>query len=123
MNKVLENFCDVKNGTGAHPFGVLLEPVLPVALSKELVVAEVIEQLTDVFSVDNFPKTDVSGVDGGHHHQDVVGTDSKEIEPFKFPLYQPIGNLLYYSNPMVWVDNLVANLKLVHIPVKKQCLL
>jgi hypothetical protein len=24
---------------------------------------------------------------------------------------------------MVWVDNLVANLKLVHIPVKKQCLL
>ena len=120
MHKILENLGDMKYGPGAHSFGVFLESVFPVALSEEFVVAEVIEQLIDVFAIDDLPEADVSGIHCRNHHQDIVGTDSEEVEPFKLPLDQPIGNLLNNSNPMVWVDNLVANLKLIHIAVKKQ---
>ena len=120
MDEILEYFGDVKDGARPHPFGVLLESVFPVALCEEFVAAEVIEQLIDVFSVDDLAKTDVPRVGSGDHHQDVVGTDSKEVEPFELTRNQPIGYFFNYSNPVVRVNNLIANLKLIHIEREMQ---
>ena len=118
MHEVLKNFGDVKDGSGAHSFRVLLESVLPVSLGEKLVAAEVVEQLIDVFPVNDLAEPDVACVCGRHHYQDVVGADSEEVEPFELARYQTIGNLFNYSNPVIRVDNLVANLKLIHMAVK-----
>src|SRR4051794_14596362 len=40
MNKVLENFRDVKNRTRSHLFGIFFEPVFPIFLCKELITGE-----------------------------------------------------------------------------------
>lgn len=115
MNKILEHFGDMKDRTRPHSFGVFLESVLPIALCEEFIVSEIIDQLIDVFAVDDLPESDVACVHGRYHHEDVVGTNSQEIESFKLTRDQTIGNLLNYSNPMIRVNDLVANLKLVHM--------
>ena len=118
MDKILENFGDMKDGTRPHSFGVFLESVFPIALSEEFIVAKIIEQLVDVFPVNDFSESDVPCVHGRYHDQDVVRTNSQEVESFKLSLDQTIGNFLNYSNPMIRVNDLVANLKLVHMREK-----
>src|SRR5688572_7330724 len=118
MNEVLEHFSDVKDRTRTHPFGVFLESIFPVPLCEEFFVAEVIEQLIDVFSVDDLAQAYISRIRRRYHHQDVVGTDTEEVEAFEFSRNQPIGYFFNYSNPVIRVNNLVANLKLIHMAMK-----
>src|SRR5688572_16464379 len=116
MDKVLEDFRHMKDGTRPHPLGVFLEPVFPVALCEELVAPEVIEKLIDVFAVDNLAKAHIPCIGSRYHDQDVVGTDPEEVEPFKFSRNQSIGYFFNYSNPVIRVHNLIADLKLIHMP-------
>ena len=90
----------MENRPGAHPFGVFLESILPISLGEEFVVAKVVEQLSDVFPVDDLSETHVPGVHCRHHYQDVVRTDSQQIESFKFSRNQTVGNFFNYSNAM-----------------------
>src|SRR5436190_17609524 len=105
MHQVLKHLGNMKYRSGSHPFGVFLESVFPVALSKEFVTGEVRQQLVDVFSVDDLSKSDVARIGRGHHDEDVIGTDSKQIESFELTRHQTVGYFFNNSNPMVRIDH------------------
>ena len=71
----------------------------------------------DVSPVNNLPKTDVAGIGGGNHDENIVGANPQEVEPLEFTRDKPIGNFFNYSNTVVGIDDFVTDLKWVHSAV------
>src|SRR6266516_2551180 len=106
----------MKNRSRAHFFRVFLKSVFPVFLCEKLIAAEECDKLFHVTPFNDLTKPDVPGVGGGYHDQDVVGTYSKQVKPFKLALNQTIRNFFNDPNAMVGVNDFIAYLKCIHIP-------
>src|SRR5262249_30224644 len=74
IDEVLKNLSDMKYRPGAHLFRIFLESIFPVALCEELVAREEGQKMVDVFLLDDLPKSDIAGVCGRYHDEDVIGT-------------------------------------------------
>jgi len=94
-----------------HLVRILLEASLPVVVEGDLRVLEDVEDLLDLFLSDDAAQTDVRRVAAGYHHRAVVGDDAQGQE-FLHPVpHRSLLDLLDDSQPVVRIDDLVADLE------------
>ena len=109
--QALEHLDDVVDRPGPHPIRVVLEASLPVLVVVDLAVAQQREETFDLLVADGAPEADAVDVVDGNEHRGLVRNHSKMVETaggaqdgFGF-------DALHDSEPMIWVNDLVTNLK------------
>src|SRR6185295_12109491 len=117
VHQILEYLGHMEDGAGSHSLRVFLESVFPIAGGKKIAVRQVCNQLVDIFPIDDLAKSDVAGVGGRNHDEDVVGANSQKIESFEFTRYKTIGDFFNYSNSVVGIDDLITDFKWIHSEV------
>src|SRR5262249_18977156 len=114
IHQILKDFRDMDDRTGAHLLRILLEAVFPVFLAEELITRQKRKELLYIPALYNLSKTNIAGVCGRNHHQNIVRTYPQEVKTLELTGNQTIRDLFNDPNAMVGIDNLIAYLKCIH---------
>ena len=109
--QALEHIGHVVDGAGAHLVGIVLEAALPVLVIVDLAVAEQMKQPLHFFVGDGAPQSDVVDIHHWNEDRRLVREDAEMKKSARRPENRFFLDFFYNAETVIWVNDLVANLK------------
>lgn len=111
-DQTFEHPCNFNQRAGAHAVGILLEAVLPVGGAQVVSDREKIEDFLHLAVPHHPPDANAAHIIAGHHDLEAASFDVEQIELLDGGPDRPAADLLDYGDPVVGVDNFVADVEI-----------
>ena len=111
QEQALEHHRDFQQRAGAHLVRVFLEPIFPVLVVIAFTVAQKGQDFVDFTVLHHRPQSHGTYVIKGDFHFQGAGFDFKEVKLLNDGADCATADLLNYSDAMIGINNLVADLK------------
>src|SRR5579863_3738744 len=111
-DKALENSGDLEERAGPHTVGVFFEAVFPVGGAEVVGDGKEIQNFLHLAVADDTANADAANVVARHHHLETAGLNVEEVELFHRSANRTAADLFDNADPVVGIDDLVANVEI-----------